>query len=377
MKSVIVLDVGTQFVKTWLFEIDKEKQQKNIKFFARERCSEEIFSNCEKTIKKIPKRYRTKSTEILFGLNSDILRGKTITLCLKRENPSEKIDLTELKHFIQKIEWKALDNIRKEFSKETESKDIDIKLIDAFVVSIKIDGHAIIDPIGMQGQNICLSIYNIYTLCKWFNGFEKLAASLKFKIVKLIPISYSLFRHLDLEKSSKSSALIIDIGAKMTEITFINNGGEIIETKNFHLGGQAFSRVLADFLKTKLSNAENIKMKYSKGEVGLGAKKKLEHIFTPNISFWMNGVKIILGDFLREHKILPNKIFICGGGSKFPLIELILKKEKGFKILNLENCLESGEASCWALEKLYSSLPDEKDVFAPIFKRVIKLIQNQ
>ena len=43
----------------------------------------------------------------------------------------------------------------------------------------------------------------------------------------------------------------------------------------------------------------------------------------------------------------------------------------------MENCLESGEASCLALKKLYLDLPDEKDVFAPIFKRVIKLIQNQ
>ncbi|MDP2860864.1 MAG: hypothetical protein Q8N98_04090, partial [bacterium] len=148
-------------------------------------------------------------------------------------------------------------------------------------------------------------------------------------------------------------------------------------TKNFHLGGQAFSRVLADFLKTRLSDAENIKMKYSKGEISFEAKKKLGHIFAPNISFWMNGVKIILGDFFKEYNILPNKIFICGGGSKFPLIESSLKKEKGFKIVNMENSLESGGVSRLALKKLYSDLPDEKDIFAPIFKRIIKLIQNQ
>jgi hypothetical protein len=74
---------------------------------------------------------------------------------------------------------------------------------------------------------------------------------------------------------------------------------------------------------------------------------------------------------------LPNRIFICGGGSKFPLIESTLKKEKGFKVSNVEDFSESEIASCWALKKLYLDLPDEKDVFAPIFKRVIKLIQNQ
>jgi len=375
MKSVIVLDIGSQFVKAGVLEIDKNNKEGIVKFGVEEADTENIFSACQRVIKKIQKRTRTQ--ELFLGVGSDVLKGKAITVCFKRENSEEKIDLAELKYYIQKIEWKALDNIRKEFKQETELKDSDVKLIDAFIVDIKLDGRSIKEVIGANGQSICFSVYNIYTSCNLFKSLEKLVLGLKLKLIGLVPISYALFNYLDLEKSSKGNVLMIDIGGKVTEVTLIKNGGEVIETKSFHLGGQAFSRVLAEFLGLKLNDAESIKIKYSKGEVGIEAKKKLEKIFAPNISSWTNGIKIILGDFIKEYKILPNKIFLCGGGSKLPLIELSLKKEKSFKVLSIENKTGGEEISCSAIKKFYLNLPDEKDVFTPIFKRVIKLIQNQ
>lgn len=377
MKSVIVLDIGTQSVKAGILEIGKNNKEGIIKSWAKESDADNVFSACQKVIRKIQKKSRPKAQEIFLGIGSDILKGRTITVCFKREAPGQKIDLAELKYFIQKIEWKALDSIRKEFKKETEFKDVDVRIIDAFIVDIKLDGNSKTDLIGASGQNICFSVYNIYTSRSRLESLGKLVSGLKMKLAGFVPVSYALFNYLNLEKSQKGSALIIDIGGKITEITFVKNGGEIIATKSFHLGGQAFSCVIAEFLGLKLEDAENIKIKYSKGEIGTEAKKKLEKLFVPNTSSWMNGVKIVLDDFLKEYKVLPNKIFICGGGSKFPLIESGLKKEKGFKILNAENETESGDISCSALQKFYLDLPDEKDIFAPIFKRVIKLIQNQ
>jgi len=377
MRSVIVLDIGTQFAKALLFETDENKQQENIKYFIKESCSENIFLTCEKIIKKILKKSKTKSPEILLGLNNEILKGKTVNLCFRRDYPETKIDLAELKYLIQKIEWKALDNIRKEFLKETEFKDTEIKLIDAFITNIQIDNQEILDPIGAQGQNICLSVYNIYTLSKWFDDFKKLFFDLKLKLIKLVPISYLLFRYLNLEKSQKGSALIVDIGSKATEITFIKNSGEVIETKNFHLGGQAFSRVLADFLKLDENIVEDVKIKYSKGEISSWAKKELEKLFASNMSSWLSGVKIVFDDFLKDYKFLPNKIFIAGGGAKLPLIESGLKKEKKFKVLNVSNLTELENVSRLALKSFYLNLKEEHDIFSPIFKRVIKLIQNQ
>jgi hypothetical protein len=95
------------------------------------------------------------------------------------------------------------------------------------------------------------------------------------------------------------------------------------------------------------------------------------------VSSWLNGVKIILDDFLKCYKFIPDRIFICGGGSRVPLIRSGLKKEKNFKVLDIGNENNFSEISCLALKNFYLNLPDEKDIFKLIFKRVIKLIQNQ
>ncbi|MCX6730067.1 MAG: hypothetical protein NT058_01025, partial [Candidatus Portnoybacteria bacterium] len=255
MKSVIVLDIGTQFIKASILGNDN--------FFVREGYAKNAFNVCQKVVKKDFKKLRTKSREILLGLNNDILNGKAITLCFKRENPHEQIDLIELKNLIQKIEWKAFDDIKQELLKETELKNSEAKLVNAHLVDIKVDGHSNLNPIGISGESICISVYNTYTSIQKFNYLEKFITDLKFKLTEMVPISFALFNYLNLEKSEKSNALIVDIGSKITEVTLIKNGGEMIETKSFHLGGQAFSRVLAEFLSSNEGSGELIKIKYS------------------------------------------------------------------------------------------------------------------
>jgi len=369
MKNVIVLDIGTQFIKASTLGDNG--------FFVQKDYTKNVFDVCQKMVKKDFKKLRTKSREIILGLNNDILNGKATTLCFKRENPHEQIDLIELKNLIQKIEWKAFDDIKQELTKETELKSSDVKLINAYLVDIKIDGHSNLNPIGFSGESICINIYNTYTSAQKFDYLEKFATDLKFKLTEIIPISFALFNYLDLEKSDRSNVLIVDIGSKITEVTLIKNGGEAIETKNFHLGGQAFSRVLAEFLNSNEKSGELIKIKYSNGKTSNEVRKRIDKLFTPNVSSWLNGVKIILDDFLKCYKFIPDRIFICGGGSRVPLIRSGLKKEKNFKVLDIGNENNFSEISCLALKNFYLNLPDEKDIFKLIFKRVIKLIQNQ
>ncbi len=364
MRNVIVLDIGTQYVKAKLSDV-----------FVRENCSEDIFSSCKKAVKKILKESKIKSEDILLGVNNNILKGKTTTLCLKRENSHNKIDTAELKYLIQKLEWKALDNIRKEFRDETECKDTEIKIIDAFITDIKIDNKTVEDPIGEPGQNICLSVYNIYAPMQVLEGLEKLVDDLKMNLLGIIPNAYALYRYLSSDKLQKSGALIIDIGGKLTEITLIKSNGEIIDTKNFHLGGQIVSQALANFLNLKSEDIEDIKAQYRNG-ISTETKKKMDKLFIPSTSFWFKGFKIILKDFSEKYDSLPNKIFLCGGGSKMPFIESNLKKEKSLKILNIEESDDNKNLSCIALDQLSSNLLEEKNIFSPILKRVIKLIQT-
>jgi len=179
---------------------------------------------------------------------------------------------------------------------------------------------------------------------------------------------------LDL-KDFNENVLIIDVGARITEVNLIVKGGEAMETKSFHLGGNSFNRALADFLG--VDDVESIKIKYSKG-VSLKARKRLEKLLEPNIYSWANGVNVAVDEFFKKHD-KPSRVFLCGGGSNLPGIKREIDKSFKTKLIfpreigKIENRTKFQEVPCLALAHL--AIAGESE-FSSILKRVIRLIQE-
>jgi len=385
-KNLVVLDIGSQFIKALLLKVDKEEKRGVLIGWAKEYYLddfEKLCLNCQKAIRKVEKKAGLKAEELFIGVGGDILRGTSTTFCYKREQPKEKIDLTELKYFIQKTQWKAFEKIRKEFGLEYGFPETDVRLVSAHIIDIKVDNSHLGNPLGFQGHTVCLSIFNNYTSLNWLENLAKLASWLGLRLIGINSSAYALINCLELDHFSKDDILIIDIGGRITELTLIKRGGEAIETRNFNLGGHLFSRSIAEFLELKTDEAELIKMKYSKDELSYEARKKLEKLFAPNVFSWLGGVKIVLDEFFKKYKALPAKIFLTGGGSQLPGIEEILKKKGGFKtdfisiskIAKIKNKTKFEEIPSLALAML-SLESSEAGEFSDALRRAVRLIQG-
>lgn len=380
-KNVVVLDIGSQFLKAVLMEIDKKEGKGIVLGWAKEPLQKNLEESCKKIIEKAEKSAKTKAEQIFLGMSSDFIKGISATLCYRRENPKQKIDLPELKFLVQKVQWRAFDNIRKAFALETNLPDTDVRLINANIVSIKIDESPIHDPLGFEGESFCLTIFNNYTSIEKLKEILFLISRLNLELTGINSVPYAICDCLNSESQNKDF-ILIDVGGKTTEITLARKHGETIDTDNFCLGGNLFSKTLADFLEVGANEAEIIKIKYSKGEVSAEAKKKIEKILSPNISCWANGVKVLLDEFSKKYGALPKKVFLCGEASFLPGIKEILEK-KGLKpdfvlpieIVKIQNKTKFQEISCLALANLSLEFP-ENNLFAPILKRVIRLIQD-
>lgn len=277
-RNLVVLDIGTQFLKALFLEVDKEKEKGILRNWIKEKIDddlEKLYPVCKKAIDKLEKKTGIKAEQVFLGIGRDIVKGTSTTLCYRRERPNQKISLPELKNLVQKVQWKAFDKIRKTFSFETNFPESEVKLINAGIIDIKIDSNTIANPLGFQGKNICLTIFNTYTAVRWLDDLAKLASRLDLEWLGLNCPSYALFHCLKSENYLNGDILIIDVGAKITEITLIKNKGELVETRSFNLGGYLFTMTLIDFLESGFNEAETIKIKYSKGEVGFRAKRKI------------------------------------------------------------------------------------------------------
>ncbi len=385
-KNLIVLDIGTQFLKAIVLEVDKERKKGILHSWAKERISADlnnIYPICQKAITKAEKKANIKGEELFLGVNCEIAQGVGTTFCFKREKPKRKIDSTELKYLVQKVQWKAFDKIRKSFALETGLSETKAKLVNANIIDIKIDNSSVANPLGFQGEILCLTIFNTYTSSDCLEKLIKLADQLELELIGISPSFYALFNCFDLENQTDKNALIIDVGGKITEVGLIKNGGETIRTKSFNLGGQVFTRTIADFLELKRNEAEIIKIKYAKGELSSKAKKKLQKLLSSSISSWLSGIKVVLDDFSKKHKSLPLKIFLCGGGSKLPGIKEALKKKSNFQvksispqiIIKVENRTKLDNIPCLALADL-ALKSSETTMFSSTLKRVMRLIQE-
>ncbi len=384
-KNLIVLDIGSQFLKALLLEINGKSEEKNLLGWSKESFSGEVdklLISAKKAIVKVERKTGVSAEQIFLGLGTEFLKGKSTTLCYQRENPTQEIDLTELRNLIQKTQWRAYDQLRKDFSLETSFPESEIRLINAYIVDIKVDNAHIPNPLGFEGKTICLTIFNNYTSRENLESLLKLSAELELELRGIDSQSYALFYSLGLG-NYKEDTLVVDVGGKVTDIVLVKNRGEVIDMKSFNLGGYLFTKALAEFLGLDLDEAETIKVRYSKGEVSDAAKKKLDSLFAPNVVSWFNGIKVVLKDFYETYHCSPKTILFCGGGSVLPGMAEILKRRGGFKtkivspkeITNINNKTKFQNIGSLALAALAAESPETEE-FYPLLKRALRLIQS-
>jgi len=162
------------------------------------------------------------------------------------------------------------------------------------------------------------------------------------------------------------------------------------------LGGRAFTKRLCDNLSVDFTEGEQIKLKYSSGEISPAVKKKISDIFRQDIKVWLSGVNLALNEFSKLSP-LPSKVYLCGGGSSLAGIKKALESgewtrdlpvlqapEVNFidpaKILDIEDktgrLKEPKDVTPLALASLSVQILGEEGLFAPMLRRAIRLMQT-
>jgi cell division protein FtsA len=344
----LALDIGTETVNALIFKIDP-KEEKGIiigagkEYYGRKNLQDETIANldgtlaaCRKAIEKAGRTARTIPKKAIIGVGGEFIKGKTTAVTYERTKPKVKINSSELKNIIHKVQWKAFDAIKRELPREAGGGAGEIKLINAAITGIKIDGYQVSNPIGFQGRNVSVSVFNSYTFLVHLGALQSIADSLGLELLNIVSEPHAIVkfaREAGSENlhSPQSGAIFINVGGKTTDIILARNGN-IEESKMFSLGGRIFTERLADELSVGFTKAEEIKINYSEGRLNDELSGKIEKIFSADSNVWLSGVRLSLAEFSGADPLPPN-ILLCGGGSIFPLIEKSLRKSSWVKSL--------------------------------------------
>ncbi len=346
------LDIGTEVVKALIFKVDMKKEIGTVVGVGR--AFQELGNMRSGAVSDIAGVIKTsqkaidiaressgikKAESAIVGIAGELVKGTTTTVHYERIKPEIKIDLPELKNIIQKVQLKAYERIQHQLSWETGQNDIEIKLINAAITDVKIDGYQVSNPLGFQGRDVSISVFNAYAPMIHLGALQTIANKLKINLISIVAEPYAVARSIGYEGEFDFNAIFIDIGGGTTDIAVVRNGG-LEGTRMFALGGRAFSKRLSQKFNISFKEAESLKIKYSEGRLSPEASYRVEKELDEDCQVWLGGVEISLSEFNKNNS-LPSKVLLCGGGSAMPGIKKVLSSPEWigrlpFSVKNLD-----------------------------------------
>ena len=276
-----------------------------------------VIANCNEALLKAEQAAGgVIAPSAVIGIAGELVKGSSTTVSKQRQQPTKQITAEELEQLITTAQQRLLKNAKERIAAETGYTNIDVRLTNAAVISVRIDGQVISNPIGFRGRHFALTLFSAFAPLTQLGALETVAQGLDLTLVTIVAEPYALARCLSTNASADSGAIFIDVGGGTTDIALVRQGG-IEETRMFALGGRTFTRRIATSKGIPIKDAERIKISYSNGEMKGSSLDEIQAILAPECQTWMDSVELLIEE-LSKGELLPPAIYIVGGGSALP-----------------------------------------------------------
>lgn len=322
---LLALDIGTEFVKA---VIARQLKNDDLEIIGVGRAHQDpsnmhagaiadigaVVATCEKALSDAEKQAGVTCKLVSVGIAGELIKGNTTTVRYKRKNGNRPLSEQEMSLIIKRVQDKAGELARKEVALETNNPDIEVRLINSAIVSLTIDGYKVSNPIGFKGSDLVIQFYTAFAPLVHISAIEKVCAELNLDLLSVAVEPFAVCRAcLGDDPDSNLSAIVMDIGGGTTDIAIVDDGG-VDGTKMFGIGGRSFTHQIAEALGTDYDTAEYFKLNPDSPELPAPAREKMLSSIEKNLSVWLGGVQLALGEF-NILEVLPQKIFLCGGGA--------------------------------------------------------------
>src|SRR5713101_6859118 len=276
-----------------------------------------VIANCNEALIRAEKSAGgVVAPSAVIGIAGELVKGSSIVVNKQRQQPTKPITPEELEALITGAQQKLLKNAKDRIAAETGYQNIEVRLTNAAVISVRIDGQTVSNPIGFRGRHFTLTLFSAFAPLMQLGALETVAQGLDLTLVTIVAEPYALARCLSTNAGSDSGAIFIDIGGGTTDIALVRQGG-IEETRMFALGGRTFTRRLATGKGISIKEAEKLKLYYSDGKIKGSDRDEVQNILAPECQTWLDSVELLVEE-LAKGELLPPAIYMVGGGSALP-----------------------------------------------------------
>jgi len=327
-----VIDIGSKGVRGLILE--KENGKNKVKKFSSETFKkfstfqtssfeDDVFKKAfSKILIELGLENDSLPMTTLIGLNPRILKAKITNFSVRKDDYKKMIEKD--KKILESILDKAQQETIKNFIKHDNELLInDFQIIRKNIIERKISGYKVDSVKSHNGKSFSFKVLVIFTLKKYLKIIDFVKTFFNSKNILLVHKIQGIFSWLKNRK--KFSGVFIDIGSNFTQIFLLNNG--LIEhTLEIKIGADIFTKTLSEKLGLTYEEAENLKIKFSKGDISSNSQKIIQEFLSKPLNFWFNNLKQELKKCCNDFDLfLPKNFYIFGGGSLLPGIKKILK----------------------------------------------------
>lgn len=329
-----VVDIGTSTVRFGIVEVTPD--QLILRGYARvdqlpQAMAGGVIIDIERVMESVARAANLATTEflapiehVIAGIAGELVRGSTLSTTVEREIAEKRITPSELQHLIDVLERKASYLARKSIAEEQGVSEVDLRILHAVLLRMRIDSQVVANPIHFQGRIVELTAYHGFAPLVHVGAIQTVLQHLGFSVESIIAEPYALSSAaLSSGKDTIEDAVILDIGAGTTDIAVIRSGG-IEATRSYACAGDAFTQHLSSTLGMSIADAEATKRSYAQGELSPQRQKAVRTSIQRVLSLWKRGFEIACTE-LSEGLPLPSRILVSGGGALLPDIPKVLK----------------------------------------------------
>lgn len=284
-----------------------------------------VIDACNKALEAAEDMAGVVPGQVVVSLGGELVKGFSSTISYPRDRPEQKVRDQELRNLLQLVEKRALREAQNLLEAERSYGELEARLVHSSITGVRMDGYPMISPIGFQGRNLEVTVFNAFAPQSQVGAVETVVHELDLELMAAVTGTYAIARACASEETWEGGAIYVDVGGACTEVALLRGGG-VEGTRMFNLGGRTFTRRLALALGISPADAEARKLRHSDGLLGSQQDRQVRDVLTADVDVLLQGLNLCLRELGRGEE-LPLELYFSGGGSLLP--ELIDRAAEG------------------------------------------------